>query len=226
MSQQNDPIDPKLKEQVRHLAGLAALMDWRQRWSSVRGAVVQKGDQLTLGMDPSARFAVALPRARHVGKFPVILIQPDEAEWMGLISWSRIHVSADGAQLSWVSRRHIGIGDLPDLPAFAITIELGEDARTLPFSKFSHLDVRRYWNNGKEWQIEGGRPFRQLPISPVGSPLFTGSDLVIGETFQDKVRRHSAKLSSVQPTFLGVRPDMTSWSDDFLLKVSTAPKES
>jgi len=211
------------KEQVRHLVGMAALMDWCARWRDVEGAVVQDKDVLTLGSEPSARFALALPASRRAVPVPTLLIQPDETEWLGLISWSRVHIGEAG--LSLVAKRFVGVGNLPDLASFAVTIQLAGEARQLPFHnpRVGHLEVRRFWLDEGQWQIEGGRRFRQLRISPKGSPLFTGQDLVVGETFLDKVRKHSASLSSAMPRFEGKAPDLTHLSDDFLLHTSTVP---
>lgn len=214
----------QVKEQVRHLVGLAALMDWRLRWKSVRKAVVQEGDTLTLGLEPSARFALALPRRSVVGRVPVLLVQPDEAEWIGLINWNRIHVEMSGSEgyLSLVARRQLGVGEnLPDLPAFAVRIQLQGVATGLPFHEFPHIDIRRYWHSEGEWQIEGGRAFRQLPISPARSALFMGNDRVLGATFQDRVREHSKNLPQAQPIYQGAAADLSHLSEDFLLKAST-----
>lgn len=212
-----------VKSQVRHLAGLAALMDWRQRWKSVRKAVLQQGDVLTLGLEPSSRFGLALPKRSSVGVLPVILAQPDEAEWLGLLNWTRVHVCVEKGitYLSLIAARQLGVGEnLPDLPAFALRIELHGTATDLPLHEFSHVDLRRYWYADGEWQIEGGRAFRRLPIAAAGSPLFIGNERVLGATFQDKVREHSKHLSQAQPVYQGQAIDLSTIPEDFLLKTS------
>jgi hypothetical protein len=212
--------------QLRHLVGLAALIDWMERWRDVRHAVNNIGGQtLVLGLEPSQRFALGLPRRKGYGKAAALLLQNDEAEWMGLMQWSMAHVRPEGLVL--VAKRQLGVGELPSLPAFALVIQLEGDARQAPLVELGRLDLRRLWQEDGQWRIEEGRPLQAIRVAPSGAPLFAPQDLEQGPTFQELVRQRTRQRAvSQDPGYRGHAPNLSHLSEDFILRASPMPKDS
>lgn len=211
--------------QLRHLVGLADLMDWLNRWRGTIGAVSQAGPILVLGEQPSERFAVALPRHKAHGKSPVLLFQADEAGWATQIKWARAQRVEDG--LALIAQRQLGVGDLPSLPAFALIIQLRGQAATVPFEKTGRLDMRKFWSDEGRWEVEGGRPFQAVPVTPSTQALFGMDDLKQGATFRELVRQRALRGSvEKDPGYRGGATDLSQFSQDFFIKTSQAPKST
>jgi hypothetical protein len=212
------------ERQIRHLVGLAAFMDWLNRWRGNLTAISQAGQTIVLGTQPSERFGIALPRHKLFGKAPALLCQADEAEWITQIKWSRAQRLTDG--LALVAQRQLGVGELPSLPAFALIIQLRGQAAQVPFEKAGRLDLRKFWNDEGLWQVEGGRPFQVLPVSSSSEPLFGPDDLRQGATFRELVQQRAARgAKESDPGFRGGAADLSKFSQDYFLQPSTAPKE-
>lgn len=210
--------------QIRHVAGLAAFMDWMDRWRQTPGALDRRGQVIYLGERPSERFAIALPRHRVFGRAPSLLFQPEEAEWGTQIRWSRVQQVEEG--LALVAQRQLGAGDLPTLPAFAIVIQLRGQAAEVPFEKAARLDLRKLWCNEGQWQVEGGNPFQALPVHPAQQQLLSPEDLREGVTFKELVRQRSLRgAHEAQPLYRGEAASLSSLSRDFVPERSTAPAD-
>lgn len=210
--------------QIRHVAGLASLMDWMERWRHDIGAIDRQGQVIYLGERPSERFAIALPRKRVFGRAPSLLFQPEEAEWGTQIRWARIQQVEQG--LALVAQRQVGVGELPTLPCFALVIQLRGQAAEVPFEKAGRLDLRKLWCNEGQWQVEGGNPFQALTVSPASEPLLSLDDLREGVTFKELVRQRSLRgAQAAQPAYRGDAAALSSLSRDFLPEASTAPAE-
>jgi hypothetical protein len=209
--------------QLRHIIGVAALMHWMDRLRQDQDAVQRDEQVITLGEQPSARFALALPRSRMFGQALALVCQPDEAEWMIPIKWARAQRVPEG--LALVAQRQLGVGDLPSLPAFALILRLEGDARDrLPWDKLDRLDLRRIWQDGDRWQIEGQKPFQGLPMTPAGRPLFEKDDMRQGATFQEIVRQRAMKGAvASNPGYKGQAADTRQFTPDFFVQPSVAP---
>lgn len=217
------PLSPG--RQIRHLVGLAAFMDWLNRWRGTLGAVGQTGQMIVLGEQPSERFALALPRRKVFGKAPALLCQPDESEWFAQIKWARAQRVEGG--LALIAQRQLGVGDLPSLPAFALIIQLRGQAADVPLEKVGRLDLRKFWNDDGQWQVEGGRPFQGLPVTPSSQELFGPDDLRQGATFRELVQQRALRGAiAADPGYRGSATDLSKFSQDFFIQPSHAPKES
>lgn len=210
--------------QIRHVAGLAALMDWMDRWRHAIGAIERQGQVIYLGERPSERFAIALPRRRVFGRAPSLLFQPEEAEWGTQIRWARVQQVKQG--LALVAQRQVGAGDLPTLPAFAIVIQLRGQAAEVPFEQVGRVDLRKLWCNEGQWQVEGGNPFQALGVTPSNDQLLSPDDLREGVTFKELVRQRALRgAQESQPTYRGDAAPLSSLSREFMPERSTSPSD-
>lgn len=209
--------------QLRHIVGVAALIAWMDRWRNDLDAIERDGQIIRLGERPSARLALALPRNRLIGKAMALVCQPDEAEWMIPIKWARAQRVEQG--LALIAQRQLGEGELPSLPAFAVVIRLDGDAlNQLPWDRLNRLDLRRIWQEGQAWQVEGQLPEQALAMTPASQELFTKEDLSQQVTFQELVRRHAAKGAVAKnPGYKGQAADTHKFTPDFFVQPSVAP---
>ena len=200
---------------MRHILGITLLQEWLQRWQGQRGEVKYAGQAIALGPGASARFALALPARRGMRAAPALVAQDEELPWLTRIAWRQACIRQGGAQrpelclLAARIEQDDALG-LPCLPAFALSLSLGDHLASLQLASFASLDVRPVLRDvdAGTWRVGAGRPIQSLQLSPWPEQATTAEDLLSpadvspGTSVEDMLRRRLAQTETTRNPFL------------------------
>lgn len=208
---------------LTHSMGMSNLINWLGRWYRFNHSYDINESFIHLGSLVSGRFGIGIPKSKSFGKNLFLAIQPEEQSWINAIKWDRCVLKEEENRLYLVSKRIDGDMDkLPDIPAFSISLLFDSSDKIDLIKSMTHFDFRELWyedgeneNDDKIEHISRGCPLFTLPLIQlaVNTPVFSTSETVIKNTFEELLNNKINKTNSYNEHYEGsatkiVNPDL------------------
>jgi hypothetical protein len=155
-----------LEDYVEHCAGIYSFLSWMEK-ESENGLPYEISNQI-IYLNPllSRYFSLGVNQSKRHRKNPFLAIQSSEAEWMYLIKWKNIALRENDTCLYFIANTIYGDQeDYPDIPGFAIALQIDTKEKREILSEIEHLIGREYFQDDVgEVHINFHKSLFKLPV--------------------------------------------------------------
>lgn len=155
-----------LEEYVEHCAGIYSFLSWMEKESD-NGLPYEISNQI-IYLSPllSRYFSLGVSQAKKQRRNPFLAIQSSEAEWMYLIKWNNVALRENDNSLYFIANTVYGDQeDYPDIPGFAIALQIDTKEKKEILSGIEYLIGREYFQDDtNEIHINFHKPIFKLPV--------------------------------------------------------------
>lgn len=190
-----------------HSVGITNLMNWLARWQKFNKSYDITQTTIELGDLISGRFAIGVPKNKSFGKNVFICIQPEELLWAKSIKWSRLVIKEGSNKLYLVSERVEGDSEnIPDIPAFAISLNFDSDEKISFLRAQKNIDFRELWyDEQKQQRISRSLPLWTLPLGIISldADVISEDEYKVKHTFNELLNNKINKTNRDNSHFVG-----------------------
>ena len=190
---------------IKHVAGIAALMDWMEINRKKGYEFVHDTDGVIFSVQTSSRFLVGTPPNKKFSKHPFFAVQRPESYFLGLLHFTRALIREDEAALYLFCP--IIRGDqfeYPDIPPFYIQINFNHLDKVKALSQAQHLDCCRFWFDNQQIQVALKDHLWSIPLVKMAQnePIISDSEKRGAIDFKELMKQKiSATNVAVNPGF-------------------------
>lgn len=134
-----------VKEYLTHCSGIYTMLAWIEKQTSLgTGSTVFRQ---TIFIPPlGSRYFALGTSTNKKAKNPFLAIQPNESQWLNMISWDHCVIRNNDPNLYLISAIVKGDdADYPDIPSFALCVAFDTYEKLGLLSKITQIDGREYF---------------------------------------------------------------------------------
>lgn len=210
--------EDKANQYLLHCAGFYMMLAWMEKQSEIGTGSKMANQTIYLSSLGSQYFALGVANKKKA-KFPFLAIQPNESEWMRLMSWDSVVLRERDNYLYLISS--IIKGDqieYPDIPSFAIAIHFDDISKLDLLKNYQKLDAREFFvDSDSAVRVNYHNKIFNLPIKRLGyyEPYLHNNNLThYSELLSNKEKTLQAIYQDGPPEYKGDK--MTSSTDPFI----------